>query len=168
MRTSQEAGSGERGLHRGGGLLAHRGYPVRVPIEGYSDAAVAEQFLDELGVYAARKQEGCCRVPEVVKADGAGQTGAFEQRFEMVICEGGGTHDAAGEGLVHERAGGLLVRGRLNQRGAIGLNNSAHFSRSGYFPLPRSPLKRKGNCPLSEGIAPRPTPLRGIERNFPP
>jgi hypothetical protein len=36
-------------------------------------------------------------VPEIVEADGAGKPSAFEQRLEVVVGEGRGTHDAAGE-----------------------------------------------------------------------
>src|SRR5215216_7271303 len=37
----------------------------------------------------------------------------------------------------------------------------------GYLPHPRPPLKRKGNKPLSVGIAATPTPLKGHREEFP-
>ncbi len=59
--------SGKGGLDRGGRLLAHRGYPVRVSIQGHRDRTVAQKFLYELGVDVCAQEQGCRRVPEIVK-----------------------------------------------------------------------------------------------------
>jgi hypothetical protein len=57
-------------VHAADAVPSHRGYPVRVPIEGHGYGSVPEEVLDQFRVYAAPQKWRGARVPEVMTADG--------------------------------------------------------------------------------------------------
>lgn len=85
QRTSKDAWLGSECLvHLVGGDAAHRGHPVRVPVERAFDAAVSEELLDVGLVRAASKQERGARVAQIVKAQ-VRQPCTLKERLEVTV-----------------------------------------------------------------------------------
>ena len=67
QRGSEGPLSRQGGLHRGSGLVPHAGHDVAVAIQSHCHRRVAQQLLHELGMVAAREQQGGACVAQIVE-----------------------------------------------------------------------------------------------------